>query len=62
MRTLSALLDFTRRRQDKTLREFANILMHSDLTGEAGTLIGEIFASQEEFATWLTFMCRFAGS
>ena len=32
------------------------------MTGEAGTLIGNIFSSQEEFESWFNFACSFAGS
>jgi hypothetical protein len=62
MRTLSALLESTRRRRDTNIRALSNALIDLHATGEAGTLIGDIFSSQEEFTSWFNFARRFAGS
>jgi len=62
MRTLSALFEATRRRCDSNIRTFSNGLADLCLTAESDTLVGNVFATQEEFASWFNFAQDFAGS
>ena len=62
MRTLAALLESIRRRRDANLQEFSNGLADLCLTAESDTLVGNVFESQEEFASWFNFAKEFVGT
>ena len=62
MRMLSALLKSTRRHRDTNLQEFSNALANLCLTAESDTLVGNVFATQEEFAAWFNFAQDFIGT
>ena len=62
MRTLSALLESTRRRRDTNLQEFSNALADLCLTAESNTLVGNVFSTQEEFTAWFNFVQDFVGT
>ena len=62
MRTLSTLLESTCHRRDTNLQEFSNALADLCLTAESDTLVGNVFSTQEEFATWFNFAQDFVGT
>jgi len=59
---LSALLESIRHHHDTNLREFSNALTDLCLTTESDTLVGNVFVSQEEFASWFKFGQDFVGT
>ena len=62
MRTLSAVLESIRHRRDANLWELSNALADLCLTAESKTLVGNVFDTQEEFASWFNFVQDFIGS
>jgi len=62
MRTLSATLLSIRRRCNANLQEFCKSLIDLYATAKGDTLVGNVFASQEEFAAWFKFMQDFVGT
>ena len=62
MRTLSALLESIHHRHNANVQEFSNTLTDLCLTAESDTLVGNIFVSQEEFASWFKFAQDFVGT
>jgi len=62
MRTLSATLLSIRRRRNANLQEFCKSLIDLYATAEGDTLVGNVFASQEEFTAWFKFTQDFMGT
>jgi len=62
MRTLSATLLSIRHRHDANLQEFYKSLIDLYATAKGDTLVGNIFASQEEFTAWFKFAQDFVGT
>jgi len=62
MRMLSATLLSIRHRRDANLQEFCKSLIDLYATAEGDTLVGNVFASQEEFAAWFKFAQDFVGT
>ena len=62
MRTLSATLLSIRRRRNANLQEFCKSLIDLYATAKGDTLVGNVFASQEEFAAWFKFAQDFVGT
>jgi len=62
MRTLSATLLSIRRHRDANLQEFCKSLIDLYATAKGDTLVGNVFASQEEFAAWFKFAQDFMGT
>jgi hypothetical protein len=62
MRTLAATLESIRRRRDANLQELCKSIIDLFATAEGNTLVGHVFASQEEFATWFKFAKDFVGT
>jgi len=62
MCTLSATLLSIRRHRDANLQEFCKSLIDLYATAEGNTLVGNVFASQEEFAAWFKFAQDFVGT
>ena len=62
MCTLSALLESMRCCRDTNLQEFLNALADLCLTAESDTLVGNVFATQEEFTAWFNFVQDFVGT
>ena len=59
---LSALLESIRHHHDANLWEFSNALTDLCLTAKSDTLVGNVFMSQEEFASWFKFAQDFMGT
>jgi len=62
MRTLSATLLSIRCHRNANLQEFCKSLIDLYATAEGDTLVGNVFASQEEFAAWFKFAQDFVGT
>jgi len=62
MHMLSALLESICHRRDANFQEFSNALADLCLTAESDTLVGNVFVSQEEFASWFKFAQDFMGT
>jgi len=62
MCTLSAMLSSICRRRDANLQEFCKSLIDLYVTTEGDTLVGNVFVSQEEFASWFKFAQDFMGT
>ena len=62
MRTLSAVLESIHHCRDANLWEFSNALADLCFTAESKTLVGNVFDTQEEFASWFNFVQAFIGS
>jgi len=62
MRTLSATLLSIHCHRDANLQEFCKSLIDLYATAKGDTLVGNIFASQEEFAAWFKFTQDFMGT
>jgi len=62
MRMLSATLLSIRRHRNANLQEFCKSLIDLYATTEGDTLVGNVFASQEEFAAWFKFAQDFVGT
>jgi len=62
MRMLSATLLSICHRHDANLQEFCKSLIDLYATAKGNTLVGNVFASQEEFAAWFKFTQDFMGT
>jgi len=62
MHTLLALLKSICHHRDANLQEFSNALTDLCLTAKSDTLVGNVFVSQEEFASWFKFAQEFMGT
>jgi len=62
MRTLSATLSSIHRCCNANLQEFCKSLIDLYATAKGDTLVGNVFASQEEFTAWFKFVQDFVGT
>jgi len=62
MHMLSATLLSICHRRDANLQEFCKSLIDLYATAEGDTLVGNVFASQEEFTAWFKFAQDFVGT
>jgi len=62
MHTLSATLLSICHCRNANLQEFCKSLIDLYATAEGNTLVGNVFASQEEFAAWFKFAQDFVGT
>ena len=62
MHTLSATLTSICRHPDANLQEFCKSLIDLYATAKGDTLVGNVFASQEEFTAWFKFAQDFMGT
>jgi len=59
---LSATLTPIRHHCNANLQEFCKSLIDLDATAKGDTLVGNVFASQEEFGAWFKFVQDFVGT
>jgi len=62
MHTLSATLTSICHCHDANLQEFCKSLIDLYVTAKGDTLVGNVFASQEEFTAWFKFVQDFVGT